>query len=72
MKKCCYCEGKKYITILTGDFWNDKETVLCPLCEGKGEIQYNKKTYEKINQLDKQIEEIGFSRPANKKEIEQL
>lgn len=72
MKKCCYCEGKKYITILTGDFWNDKKTVLCPICEGKEEVIYNKKTYKKINQLDKQIEEVGFSRPANKKEIEQL
>ena len=72
MKKCCYCEGQKYVTILTGDFWSNSETVLCPLCEGKGEIQYNKKVYKKINDLDKQIEEIGFSRPANKKEIEQL
>ena len=72
MKKCCYCEGRKFVTILSGDFWSNEKTVLCPLCEGKGEIQYNKKTYEKINKLDKQIEEIGFSRPANKKEIEQL
>lgn len=72
MKKCCYCERKKYITILSGDFWSDKKTVLCPLCNGKEKIQYNKKTYEKINDLDKQIEKIGFSRPANKEEIEQL
>lgn len=72
MKKCCYCEGRKFVTILSGDFWNDKKTVLCPICEGKREIQYNKKVYEKINKLDKQIEEIGFSRPANDKEIEQL
>ena len=72
MKKCCYCEGKKFITILSGDFWNNSETVLCPLCKGKGELIYNKKVYEKINQLDKKIEEVGFSRPANDKEIEQL
>ena len=72
MKKCCYCGGKKYITILSGDFWSNKKTILCSLCEGKGELQYNKETYKKINDLDKKIEEIGFSRPANEKEIEQL
>ena len=72
MKKCCYCKGRKYITVLTGDFWRNKKTVVCPVCNGKGEIRYNKKTYEKINQLDKKIEEVGFCRPANNEEIEQV
>lgn len=75
MKKCCHCNAKGYVSILTiyPEENSKVKTVICPICKGKKEVRYTQKVYSLMNKICRDLENKGlFDRPALDREIEKI